>query len=92
MYPAPNYPYPPQTPPEPPEPKYRFRWTNFLLIVLVIGAVLFILNGIEPSFEIPGLLDRLGVAKQNRYIRMLCLMVVGIAILLIVKLFREKSD
>jgi hypothetical protein len=81
-----------QEPPEPPEPKYRFRWAIFVGIPVVIAAVIFVLNGIDPSFEIEDLLDWLGVINQNRYVRMMCLMVVCIAVLLIVKLFRNKPD
>ena len=81
-----------QEPPKHPEPKYRFRWKVFVGVPLAIAAVLFILKGIEPSFEIEDLLYKLGVINQNRYIRMMCLMVVCIAVLLIVKLFRNKSD
>ena len=92
MIPIPYNPMPNQPPPEPPEPNYRFRWLIFAGIPLVIAAVLFVLNGIEPSFRIKELLDWLSVVNQNRYIRMMCLMVVCIAILLIVKLFRNNSD
>jgi len=81
-----------QEPPQPPEPKYRFRWSVFVGVPLVIAAVLFLLNGIDPSFEIEDLLNKLKVINQNRYIRMMCLMVVCIAVLLIVKLFRNKSE
>lgn len=81
-----------QEPPEPSEPKYRFRWAIFVGVPLVIAAILFLLNGIEPSIEIDDLLYKLKVINQNRYIRMMCLMVVCVAILLIVKLFRNKSD
>jgi len=81
-----------QEPPEPSEPKYRFRWAIFVGVPLVIAAILFLLNGIDPSFEIEDLLDWLGVMNQNRYVRMMCLMVVCIVVLLIVKLFRNKSD
>ena len=92
MIPIPNYPVPNQPPPDPPEPNYRFRWLIFVVIPLVIAAVLFVLNGIEPSFRIKDLLDWLGVINQNRYIRMMCLMVVCIAVLLIAKLFRKEPD
>lgn len=81
-----------QEPPEPSEPKYRFRWAVFVGVPFVIAAILFLLNGIEPSFEIEDLLYKLKVINQNRYIRMMCLMVVCIAVLLIVKLFRNHSD
>jgi hypothetical protein len=81
-----------QEPPEPSEPKWRFRWAVFAGIPLAIAVVLFLLNGIDPSFEIEDLLDWLGVINQNRYVRMMCLMVVCIAVLLIVKLFKNKSD
>jgi len=82
----------PQEPPQPSEPKWRFRWALFAGVPLVIGAILFLLNGIDPSFEIEDLLYKLKVINQNRYIRMMCLMVVCIAVLLIVKLFRNHSD
>ncbi len=81
-----------QEPPESSEPKYRFRTAVFVGVPLAIAAVLFLLNGIDPSFEIEDLLYKLKVINQNRYIRMMCLMVVCIAALLIVKLFRNKSD
>lgn len=81
-----------QEPPTPPKPKYRFRWAIFVGVPLVIAAILFLLNGIDPSFEIEDLLYKFKVINQNRYIRMMCLMVVCIAVLLIVKLFRNKSD
>lgn len=81
-----------QEPPEPSEPKWRFRWAIFVGLPVVIAAILFLLNGINPSFEIEDLMDWFGVIKQNRYARMMCLMVVCIAALLIVKLFRNHSD
>ena len=81
-----------QEPPEPSGPKWRFRRAIFVGVPLVIAAILFLLNGIDPSFEIEDLLDKLKVINQNRYIRMMCLMVVCVAILLIVKLFRNKSE
>lgn len=81
-----------QEPPQPVEPKFRFRWAVFAGVPLVIGAILFLLNGIDPSFEIEDLLYKLKVINQNRYIRMMCLMVICIATLLIVKLFRNNSD
>jgi len=81
-----------QEPSLPSEPKYRFRWGVFVGAPLVIAAVLFLLNGIEPSFEIEDLLYKLKVVNQDRYIRMMCLMVVCIAVLLIVKLFKNKSE
>ena len=58
---------------------------------MVIAAVLFLLNGIDASFEIEDLLNKLKVVNQYRYIRMMCLMVVCIAVLLVVKLFGRKS-
>ena len=79
-------------PPEPPSPKWRFRWAVFAGIPAAIAAVLFLLNGIDPSFQIEDLLNKLGVVNQNRYVRMMCLMVTCIAILLIVRLFRKKED
>ena len=86
-------PYPPQPePPEPPEPRYRFRWAIFLGVPLVVGAILFVLNGIEPSFRFADIMQWLGVINQNRYVRLACLCVVCLVALLIVKLFRNKSE
>ena len=81
-----------QEPSQSPEPRYRFRWAVFVGVPLVLATILFLLNGIDPSFEIEDLLYKLKVINQNRYIRMMCLMVVCIAVLLIVKLFRNHSD
>jgi hypothetical protein len=81
-----------QEPPEPSGPKWRFRWAIFVGIPVVIAAILFLLNGINPSFEIEDLLDWFGVINQNRYVRMMSLMVVCIAVILIVKLFKNKSE
>lgn len=81
-----------QEQPEPSGPKWRFRWAVFVGIPLVIAAILFVLNGIDPSFEIENLMEWLGVIKQSRYVRMMSLMVVCIAVLLIVKLFKNKSE
>jgi hypothetical protein len=81
-----------QQPPEPPEPKYRFRWSVFVGVPLAIALALFVLNGIDPSFEFEDLTYKLGVLNQNRYVRLACLCVVCIAILLIVKLFWKNSE
>jgi hypothetical protein len=64
----------------------------FVGIPVVIGVILFLLDGIDPSFEFEDLMYRLGVVNENRYVRFTCLLVVCIAILLIVKLFRNKSE
>ena len=76
----------------PQQTKCGFRWVRFVGIPLSIAAILFLLNGIEPSFQIEDLMDKLGVINKNRYVRMMCLMVVCIAVLLIVKLFRKSPD
>ena len=78
--------------PEPPEPKYRFRWAIFVGIPVTIGALLFVLNGIEPSFEFEDLMRWAGVLNQNRYVRLGCLCVACLVILLIAKLFRNKPE
>jgi hypothetical protein len=92
MPPQNRWPYPPPEEPPPPEPKYRFRWSIFVGIPVVIGAILFLLNGIDPSFEFEDLMYGLGVVNENRYVRFTCLLVVCIAILLVVKLFRKRPD
>ena len=80
-------------PTEPPEPRFKFRWSILIGIPLAIGAVLFILNGIvEPSFEFEDIMRFLGVNNQSRYVRLACLCVVGLAIILIAKLFKNQSD
>ena len=81
-----------QEPPEPPEPKYRFRWSVFVGVPVVIAAVLFVLKGIDPSFQFDDLMDKLGVVNQNRYARLACLCVVCVAIILITRLFKKNSD
>jgi hypothetical protein len=61
-------------------------------IPLAIGAILFVLNGIDPSFQFEDVMRALGVTNQNRYVRLACLCVVGIVTILVVKLFRNKPD
>ncbi len=82
---------PRQAPPEPQKPRHHFRWAAFVGVPLVLAAILFLLNGIDPSFEIEDLLYKLKVVNQS-YIRMMCLMIVCVAILLIVKLFRKNPE
>ena len=79
-------------PPEPPEPKYRFRWGIFVGVPLTIAAVLFVVNGIDPSFQFQDIMKELGVLNQPRYVRLACLCVLGITVLLIAKLFRNKPE
>jgi hypothetical protein len=87
-----RWPYPPVEEPPPPNPKYRFRYSIYVGIPVVIGAILFLLNGIDPSFEFEDIMYRLGVINDNRYVRFTCLLVICISLLLIVKLFRNKSE
>jgi hypothetical protein len=61
-------------------------------IPVVIAVILFLLDGIEPSIEFEELMYILGVSNEGRYVRFTCLLVVCIAILLIVKLFRKPPD
>jgi predicted membrane metal-binding protein len=75
--------------PRPPEPKYRFRWSVFVGVPLVICALLFVLNGIEPSFQFEDIMYSLRVMQEERYVRLACLGVVCIAVILIVKLFKN---
>ena len=80
-----------QEPPQPPEPKYRFRWSVFVGVPLVVAVVLFLLNEIEPSFEFEDIMRSLHVIQEERYVRLACLGVVCIAVLLGVRLFRNHS-
>ena len=93
MHPMQKKPVPKQqvNQPPPPEPKYRFRWSIFVGIPLAICVLLFLFNGIEPSFAFEDIMRTLGVINENRYVRMVCLCVVGIVILLIAK-SRNHSD
>ena len=75
----------------PPEPKYRFRWSVFVGVPLVVCALLFVLNGIEPSFQFEDIMRALRVIQEERYVRLACLGVVCIAVLLCVRLFRNHS-
>jgi hypothetical protein len=94
QYPNPNFYRQPQNqpPPQPPDPKYRFRWEYFVGIPLVIAVFLWLLNGIEPSFEFEQLMQWLDVEHQDRYVKLTCLGVLLIAITLLVKVFKNKSE
>ena len=92
MSPMPRNVPPYQPPPEPPAPRYRVRWSVLIGVPLALGAVLFVLHGIEPSFRFEDLMRQLGVANQNRYVRLACLCVVGIVVILIAKSFRNKPQ
>jgi len=81
-----------QPPPEPPEPRGRVRWSVLLGVPIVLGVVLFVLNGIEPSFQFEDLMRALGVANQNRYVRLACLCVVGLVAIVIAKLSRNEPE
>ena len=78
-------------PQPPPKPKYRFRWSVFVGVPLVVAALLFLLNGIEPSFQFEDIMRALHVFHEDRYVRLACLGVVCIALLLGVRLFRNHS-
>jgi hypothetical protein len=83
-------PGPTQPPAGPPEPKYRFRWSVFVGVPLAICALLFVLNGIEPSFQFEDIMRRLHVFHEDHYVRLGCLAVVCITTLLILKSLRKR--
>ena len=87
----PQPPQPPQ-PPEPPEPQFRFRWSIFVGIPLVILAFLWLLGNIIPSFQFTDIMDSLDVVNENAYVRLACLGIFLIAITLIVKSLKNHSD
>lgn len=78
-----------QTPPDPmpqlpQRPPGRFRW-GIIGVIAAIFAFLWLVNGIEPSFQFEGLMRWLGVKYQERYVK---LTVLGFVALLIVMLYK----
>ena len=78
--------------PQPPEPKCRFRWPIYVGLPLVLLAFFWLIKGIEPSFSIEDFLDHIDIENQSRFVRLMLLCVVCIAITLIVKSLRNKLD
>lgn len=77
---------------QPPEPNYRFRWEVFLGIPLLVLAFLWLLQGIDPSFEFDDVMDALSVAGRDQYVHLACLGALLIAIILIVKAIHNNHD
>jgi len=82
---------PNQPPPQPPEPRYRFRWSIYIGVPLVIAVFLWLLKGADISFSFKDIMRSLNVAQEERYIRLACLGTLLIVITLIVKSFRNHS-
>ena len=59
---------------------------------LVLLAFFWLIKGIEPSFSIEDFLDHIDIENQSRFVRLMLLCVVCIAITLIVKSLRNKLD
>jgi hypothetical protein len=77
--------------PQPQKPKRRFRWEIIAVILVVVGYFWFV-RGIEPSFTFERLMRYIGIRHELRYIRLVCLGIVCVAIVLAVKIFRKKKD
>ena len=82
---------PPVQPPEP-EQKYRFRWAIFLGIPLVVGSFFFLAKNIEASFCFDELLYNFRVIYKTKFARLASLVVICIAFILIVKLFKSNRE
>ena len=77
---------------EPRQPQYRFRWSVFVGVPVAISVLLFVLSGIEPSFQFEDIMRRLHVFYEDRYVRLACLGVVCITTLLILKSSRKHPQ
>ena len=75
-----------------PQPQYHFRWEVFVGIPVLVLALLWLLNGIAPSFEFENLMDTLDVVSGDRYVRLACLGVLLIATILAIKAFGNNRD
>ena len=91
-------PEPPQTPqpqkPEyqqPPRPKCRFRW-EIVGVVITVCIFFWFIKGIIPSYEVEELMQKINITDSERFIRFASLAVVGLAIIFIVKLFKNKKQ
>ncbi len=82
---------PGQQTPNPPEPKYRFRWSIFVGIPAAVCVLLFVLNGIEPSFQFEDVMRQLHVFYEDHYVRLACLGVLCITVTCIMKSSRRHS-
>ena len=77
--------------PQPQKPKRRFRWEIIAVVLVILGYFWFV-SGIEPSFTFKQLMQKIGIRHELRYIRLVCLGVVCIAIILAIKIFKKKTD
>ena len=79
---------------QPPAPRrrWRFRWGIVWVVLAILGAVWF-LNGVEvAAFEWEDVMRALHVPRRahDRYTRFAVLAIVGIALTLIVKVWRKR--
>ncbi len=69
----------------------RFRWS----ILLFLGAIMlaaWLINGIEPAFELDDVMDFLRVEDQGRYAMIAVLGVVACLVCLLARLLRQEKD
>jgi len=78
--------------PQPPEPKYKFRWSVFLGIPLIVLFFFWLINGVESSFSFESIMEQLHVVQEHKYVRLACLGVLLIAVTVIVKTLKNHSD
>ena len=79
-------------PPLPPKPKYRFRWGIFVAAPLVLLLFIWLGKNVKLSFEFEDIVELLQIEHIDNYTRLAALMVLCIAFILIVKLFKNHSD
>ena len=84
---APKQPVSP--PPLPAKPKYQFRWA-LVGVPLVVIVFIWIANNIRPSFEFDGITELLQIKHTDNFTRFVALMILGLALIVIVKLFRKR--
>ena len=79
----------PWMPPQRPRYRWRFRW-SLVWVTLAILFVCWFLTGVRVGFEWEDVMRSLGVSDYPRYTRLAGLAIVGIALTLIVKVWRRS--
>ena len=85
---TPKQPVPP--PPLPPKPKYQFRWALFVGAPLVVIFFLWLASNVSPSFDFDDIVGLLQIGRTDNFTRFVALMILGLAFIVIVKLFRKR--
>ena len=77
--------------PKPQRPKGHFRW-GIVTVVLTALFMCWVFKGIEPSFEFEELMRAIKIQHPARFIRLVCLMVIGLAVVLAIRLFARNDQ